>query len=63
VASGFLLSTEHLSTVISGYYTKFLHRPVDAVGLQTWVTAIQAGVRNEVIIGAIVASDEYFLLP
>jgi len=63
VASGFLLSTEHLSSVISGYYTKFLHRPVDAGGLQTWVTAIQAGVRHEAIIGAIVASDEYYLLP
>jgi len=63
IASQFLLSTEHLNTVVSGYYAKFLHRGLDASGQQTWVTAIQAGVRHEAVIGAIVASNEYYLLP
>jgi FtsP/CotA-like multicopper oxidase with cupredoxin domain len=63
VATMFLLSTEHLSTVVTGYYSAFLHRMPDPAGLAGWVRAMQQGVRHEVIIGAIVASDEYFLQP
>ena len=63
IASQFLLSTEHLNTVVSGYYAKFLHRGLDASGQQTWVRAIQTGTRHEAVIGAIIASDEYYLLP
>jgi len=59
IALGFLLSTEHLSTVIDGYYQELLDRGIDPAGQWSWVTAIQYGARVEAIIGGIVASDEY----
>lgn len=60
VAMGFLLSTEHLTTVVDGYYVQLLRRNIDPAGKATWVTKIQQGTRVEQIIGSIVASDEYF---
>ena len=62
VAMGFVLSTERLATVIDGYYTAFLRRPIDPVGRQAWVAAVQGGVRTEEIIAGILASNEYFEL-
>jgi hypothetical protein len=61
VAMGFLLSTEHLASVVDGYYWELLGRGIDPAGRSTWVSAIQHGARVEAIIGALVASDEYFL--
>lgn len=60
VALGFLLSTEHLTTVVDGYYQELLGRSIDPTGRATWVSLIQAGHRVEEIIGGIVASEEYF---
>jgi hypothetical protein len=60
VARGFLVSTEHLTTVVDGYYVDLLGRHIDPTGRQSWVTAIQGGARVEAIIGGIIASDEYF---
>lgn len=60
VSMGFLLSTEHLETVVSGYYEHLLQRSVDPSGRATWVGLLQAGARNETIIGGIVASTEYW---
>jgi hypothetical protein len=60
VAMGFLLSAERLGTVVDGYYLKFLGRSVDPSGRATWVKILQAGGRNETIIGGIIASPEYF---
>jgi len=60
VALGFLLSTEHLTTVVDGYYREILGRSIDPSGRVTWVTNIQRGARVEQIIGGIVASEEYF---
>ena len=59
IASGFLLSTEHLTSVVNGYYVQLLHRNIDPAGAYTWVTAIQAGSRDEEIIASIVSSAEY----
>lgn len=61
VAMGFLLSTERLTTVVDGYYRWLLDRGIDPAGRQSWVSGIQQGRRNEEIIGAIVASEEYLL--
>ena len=61
VAMGFLLSTEHLSTVVDIYYQWLLGRHLDPSGLQTWVGILQAGGRDENIIGGIIASEEYWL--
>jgi hypothetical protein len=60
VALGFLLSTEHLTTVVDRYYQDLLGRGIDPSGQQFWVTQIQSGVRVEAIVGSIIASDEYF---
>ncbi|MCU1431233.1 MAG: hypothetical protein JWP95_338 [Actinotalea sp.] len=60
VATGFLLSTEHLSAVIDGYYVDLLGRHLDAEGQIGWVSALQAGTRHEAIIGGIIASEEYY---
>ena len=63
VALQFLRSTEHLQTVVDGYYMTFLHRAPDPIGRQAWVRALQTGARNETVIAAIIARDEYYLLP
>jgi subtilisin family serine protease len=60
VALGFLLSTEHLASVINGYYEDLLGRGIDPSGQSTWVAAIQRGTRIEAVIGAIIASPEYY---
>ena len=59
VATGFLLSTEHLTTVVDGHYRALLGRPIDPTGAAHWVAAIQRGTRIETIVGGIIASDEY----
>lgn len=61
VALGFLYSTEHLVTVVDGYYVDLLHRHIDPSGSATWVGLIQSGSRDEEIIAAIVSSYEYYL--
>lgn len=63
VAMGFLLSTEHLTTVVDGYYRDLLDRGIDPTGRAHWVRAIQTGTRTEAIIGGIVSSDEYYGRP
>ncbi|WP_217614373.1 DUF4214 domain-containing protein [Cellulomonas sp. GbtcB1] len=63
VAMGFLLSSEHLTTVVDGYYVDLLDRHIDAVGQASWVSQIQRGGRVEAIIGGIIASQEYFSKP
>ncbi|GIG30148.1 hypothetical protein Cma02nite_27480 [Cellulomonas marina] len=59
VATGFLYSTEHLSTVVGAYYRELLHREADHSGVLGWVRALQAGERSERIVSGIVASPEY----
>ena len=59
VARGFLLSTEHLTTVVDGYYMALLDRHIDPSGTATWVRLIQAGHRDEEIIASVVSSAEY----
>jgi hypothetical protein len=59
VALGFLYSTEHLTTVIDGYFVALLGRHLDPSGTTYWVSAVQGGARDEQIIAGIVASAEY----
>lgn len=59
IAMGFLLSTEHLLTVVDGYYRSLLGRSIDQAGGLWWAQAIQRGTRVEQIIAGIVSSDEY----
>lgn len=60
IALGFLISSEHLSTVIDGNYQHLLGRGIDPTGQAGWVGAIQQGTRLEAVIGSIVASPEYY---
>ena len=60
VAIGFLLSSERLTTVVNGYYQQLLGRNLDASGKASTVAFLQRGGRNEVIIGGIIGSSEYF---
>jgi hypothetical protein len=60
VSMGFLLSSEHLSTVVNGMYVALLNRDLDSIGEDNWVRILQAGGRDEAIIAGIVASEEYF---
>ncbi|MCL3862968.1 fibronectin type III domain-containing protein [Actinotalea sp. K2] len=60
VARGFLLSAEHLSSVLDGHYRHLLGRGLDPTGKASWVSAIQRGTRIEVVIGGIIASNEYY---
>ncbi len=60
VALGFLLSTEHLTSVVDAEYRVLLRRGIDPSGVGTWVSQLQSSVRLEQVIGSIVASDEYY---
>jgi hypothetical protein len=60
VAMGFLLSTEHLTTVVDGHYVHLLGRHIDPTGARSWVGDIQRGARVEAVIGGIIASTEYY---
>lgn len=59
VARGFLYSTEHLTTVVDGYYVDLLGRHIDPSGKATWVGLIQQGSRDEQIVAGILASEEF----
>jgi hypothetical protein len=62
VALGFLNSTEALTPRVDAYYQGLLGRGIDPTGAREWVLAIQSGVRLELIVGGIIASDEYYAL-
>jgi hypothetical protein len=50
----------YVSQLVSNWYQRFLHRPVDPTSLVASVNAMSHGVSDEVVIAAIVGSDEYF---
>lgn len=59
VARRFLVSTEHVTAVVDGYYVALLGRNVDPSGQRTWVGALQGGTRLETVVGRIIGSAEY----
>ena len=60
VALAVLRSPEARAVQVSGFYVQFLKRPADSGGLANFQNLLLQGVREEVVIAAIVASDEYF---
>jgi autotransporter-associated beta strand protein len=52
--------TEYRQDVVQGFYQKFLGRAADTGGLNTFVTALQQGARDEQVVQTITSSDEYF---
>lgn len=60
VAMGFLRATERPDTVVAGHHDHLLGRGIDLIGRAYWVLIVQAGGRDEAIIGGLIVSDEYF---
>ena len=60
VAAGIVYSTEALLPVVDNYFQVILGRPSDPAGALFWVHQIQAGYRDEAIIGFIGVSQEFF---
>ncbi|HEV3085290.1 MAG TPA: kelch repeat-containing protein, partial [Gemmataceae bacterium] len=59
VATFIYTSAEFDVDLVSGFYLTFLHRQADAFGLNSFVTALMLGARDESVIANIVGSDEY----
>jgi hypothetical protein len=62
IAQIILTSPEAYMDQVLDYYKNFLNRTADAAGLQTWVTALQQGVRDEKVIAGFLGSPEYVAL-
>jgi hypothetical protein len=60
VAALIFSSPEHQNDLVNNYYSSFLRRPADRAGLDGWVSQLQAGVRDELVLADILASEEYF---
>ena len=60
MALAVVLSTEAMQDRVNAIYQQFVHSPADPGGLAFWTSAIQRGdQRDEVLIGALVASYPY----
>jgi uncharacterized delta-60 repeat protein len=53
-------SGEYRTNLVAGYYKQLLGRTGSADEINFWVGQLQSGVRDEQVIAAFVASDEYF---
>jgi hypothetical protein len=60
IASGLMSSTEYLSTLVNGYFLRYLRRPATAGERTTLATFINSGRSDEEVIASILSSDEYF---
>src|SRR5262249_40496091 len=59
VATMMINSLEAHQVLVTGYYQEFLGRQPDTAGLNSLVTQLQNGARDEDIIAAITSSGEY----
>ena len=54
-------SPEYRGDLVESYYQRFLHRDADSSGLGGFVGILgQPGARDEQVVTALIASDEYF---
>ena len=60
VVAGFLASPEYRQHLVSRVYVDFLHRAVEAGGLQFWTGKLAAGQDEKSLLAGVVGSDEYF---
>jgi hypothetical protein len=63
VASTLFASLEYRQDIVNALYTRFLRRAADPASLNAFAAALQNGSREDDIILALVASNEYFLRP
>src|SRR5262249_47710119 len=59
IAQFVFASAEYRFNLVQSYYVTYLKRAGDPVGLDTFVAALGADVRDEALVGVFVASDEY----
>jgi hypothetical protein len=53
-------STEAMSNRVTDYYWLLLGRAPDTVGLNSWVSLLQHGTRDETLLGELAGSDEHW---
>ncbi len=59
VSAAILSSTEAYQNLINGIFQQYLRHLPDAAGLNFWVGLAQGGMRDELVVASIMASDEY----
>jgi hypothetical protein len=59
VAYAIMASDEFRTSLIAGWYLRYLGRPVDADGLQTWLTDFAHGATQEQLQASLLLSAEY----
>jgi hypothetical protein len=45
---------------VQGWYSQYLHRPLDPLGAQTWVAQLYQGVPEDYVLASILGSEEYY---
>ena len=60
VVAGFLDSPEYRQHLVSRIYVDFLHRAVEASGLQFWTGKLAGGLDEKSLLAGVIGSDEYF---
>lgn len=60
VSLSILNSSEARGRRVTGWYSSFLRRPVDSVGLAGFTAALAGGATDEAVMALILAADEYF---
>jgi hypothetical protein len=60
VAAVVFFSDEYRTDLIRSYYRRYLHRTADSSGLTNCLNYLRAGGRDQDLLAALVASDEYF---
>jgi hypothetical protein len=61
VASAIVNSPEHFADFVAGEFVRFLRRPPDAAGLNSFVASMEQGLSPEAVEAAFVSSPEYIL--
>jgi hypothetical protein len=62
VANGILSTPEFLHGEIAAWYTGYLGRPVDSLGLAAWIAVLAHGTPNEVVQAELLGSPEFYAL-
>jgi hypothetical protein len=60
VASAILDSPESVADRVEADYELYLRRPADSGGLFGFVNALEQGAPEELVVGTIIGSEEYF---
>jgi hypothetical protein len=63
VAQGFVNSGEFRTDLVNAWYIRYLNRPADPVGLNSYVGALNSGARDDDVIVSLVTSPEYLARP